>query len=255
MPLNSLQDYFDFQRSPWGEMQYRLQWEQLDALLAQAWPESAAGGEPHRRCLDFGSGTGKTADHLAARNDVTAVEPSADMLAQRHCENNYRQIHGGIEALPDGQFDLVLCHNVLEFVDDRARYLEALAQRVAPGGRLSIMKHNMPGRAMRQAVLYSDPAGALALLRGDVPTNPFGAIHVYGTGELIGWAANHGFSLEKHCGVRAFYGMRQDSDGWDDPAWGEAAHDLEQFAAELEPYRSVAFYHHVILRKDIPLST
>ncbi|MCL2299655.1 MAG: methyltransferase domain-containing protein [Firmicutes bacterium] len=236
MPLKSLQDYFDFQRSPWGEMQYRLQWEQL--AFAQG-----------LRILDFGSGTGKTADHLAALGDVTAVEPSADMLAQRHCENGYRQIHGGIDDLPDEPFDLVTCHNVLEFVEDRERYLEELAKRVKPGGRLSIVKHNLPGRAMRQAVLQNDPAGALALLRGEMPSNPFGAIHVYDTGELVAWAANHGFALEKHCGIRAFYSLREDDDGWDDPAWGEAAHGLEQAAAELEPYRSIAFYHHVILRK------
>ena len=237
MALKNLQDYFDFQHSPWGEMQYRLQWEQLD--FAQG-----------LRVLDFGSGTGLTANYLAAKNDVTAVEPSADMLAHRHRENEYRQIHGGIEALPDEQFGLVLCHNVLEFVDDRARYLEALAQRVAPGGRLSIVKHNLPGRALRQAVLQNDPAGALALLRGEVPSNPFGTIHIYGTDELISWAANHGFALEKHYGIRAFYSLRGDNDGWDDPAWGEAAHDLEQCAAELEPYRSMAFYHHVVLRRE-----
>jgi len=236
MPLKSLQDFFDFQRSPWGEMQYRLLFEQLffaDGL----------------RVLDFGSGTGKTADHLAARNDVTALEPSTDMLSQRYCANAYRQIHGGIDDLPDEPYDLITCHNVLEFVDDRERYLEALAARVAPGGRLSIMKHNMPGKALRQAAGYNDPAGALALLRGDVPKNPFGAIHVYDTGELIAWAVQHGFALEKHCGIRAFYALRDDNDGWDDPAWGEAAHDLEQAAAELEPYRSMAFYHHVVLRK------
>ena len=237
MPMQTKQDYFDFQRSPWGEMQYRLQWEQL--AFAQG-----------LRVLDFGSGTGKTANHLAAKNTVTAVEPSADMLAQRYCEHAYRQIHGGIDDLPDEQFDLVLCHNVLEFVDDREHYLEALAARVAPGGRLSILKHNMPGRAMRQAVLHNDPAGALALLRGEAPSNPFGVIHLYGTGELIDWAANRGFTLERHYGMRAFYSMRDDADGWDDPAWGEAAHDLELAAADLEPYRSVAFYHHVVMRRQ-----
>ncbi|MDR2687606.1 MAG: methyltransferase domain-containing protein [Oscillospiraceae bacterium] len=236
MPMQSLQDYFDFQRSPGGETQYRQTWEQLG--FAQG-----------LRVLDFGSGTGKTADHLAARNDVTAVEPSADMLARRYRVHEYRQIHGGMESLPDEQFDLALCHNVLEFVDGRERYLEELAARVKPGGRLSVVKHNMAGKALRQAVLYEDPAGALALLRGGGASNPFGAVRIYDTGELIEWAARRGFALERHCGVRAFYGMRDDNDGWDDPAWGEAAHELERYVEELEPYRSVAFYHHVVVRR------
>jgi len=234
--MQSLQDYFKFQRSPGGELQYRQTWEQLN--FAQG-----------LRILDFGSGTGLTANHLAARNDVTAIEPSADMLAQLYCENAYRQIHGGIDDLPDEQFDLVTCHNVLEFVDDRERYLEELAKRVGPGGRLSIVKHNMAGKALRQAVLYEDPAGALALLRGDGASNPFGAIRIYETQGLIDWAANRGFELEKHCGIRAFYSMRDDYDGWDDPAWVQAAYELERAAAEMEPYRSVAFFHHVVVRR------
>jgi len=236
MAMKTKQDYFDFQRSPGGEMQYRQMWEQL----------SFADG---LRVLDFGSGTGKTANHLAAKNAVTAVEPSADMLAQRYCDNEYRQIHGGINDLPSEQFDLVICHNVLEFVDDRERYLEELAKRVKPGGRLSIVKHNLPGRVMRQAVLYEDPAGALALLRGEGASNPFGAIWVYDTGELIGWATQQGFALERHCGIRAFYNMRDDNKGWGDPAQAEAAYELERAAEEMEPYRSAAFYHHVVVRK------
>ena len=236
MPMQKLQDYFDFLRSPGGAAQYRQMWEQLD--FAQG-----------LRILDFGSGAGKTADHLAARNDVTAVEPSAEMLARRDCGNEYQQIHGGIEALPDELFDLVLCHNVLEFVDGRERYLEALAGRVKPGGRLSIVKHNAAGKALRQAVLYDDPAGALALVRGGLASNHFGTIRLYDTGELVDWAARRGFALEQFYGIRSFYSMRQDSDGWDDPAWEQAAYELERAAAQLEPYRSVAFFHHVVLRK------
>ena len=102
MAIDNLQQYYDFLRSPWGEMQYRLVWEQL-------------GFAKNLRVLDFGSGMGKTANHLAARNDVIAIEPSLEMLAQRYQENAYTQIHGGIDDLPDERFDLVICHNVLEF--------------------------------------------------------------------------------------------------------------------------------------------
>ena len=241
MAIDNLRQYYDFLRSPWGEMQYRLTWEQLD--FAQG-----------MRVLDFGSGMGKTANHLAAYNEVTAVEPSLEMLEQRYQENAYTQIHGGIGDLPDEQFDLVTCHNVLEFVNDREAYLEALAKRVKASGRLSIVKHNLPGRVMRKAVGENDPAGALALMRGELPANLFGSIQLYGTGALIDWGIQHGLVLEKHCGVRSFYGLRQDNDGWEDPAWGEAAHDLEQAAAEVEPYRSIAFYHHVILRREVEAS-
>jgi len=236
MALDNLQQYYDYLRSPWGEMQYRLLWEQLDFA-------------EHLRVLDFGSGMGKTANHLAARNDLTAVEPYLKMIEQRYRENAYTQINGGIDALPDAKFDLIICHNVLEFTDDREQYLEILAEHLAPGGRLSIVKHNLPGRVMRSAAGGNDPMGALAQMRGDMPSNHFGSIQLYETGDLIDWACRHGLALERHMGLRSLYSMRADDDGWDDPAWGEAAHDLEQAAAELEPYRSMALYHHVVLRK------
>ena len=242
MPIQTMREYLEFIRSPWGEMQFRLTWEQL--AFAQG-----------LRVLDFGSGMGKTADYLAGGNDVTAVEPSAKMLAHRYCEHEYRQIHGGLDDLPNGPFDLVVCHNVLEFVDDRERYLGELARRVAPGGRMSIVKHNLAGKALRQAVAYDDPAGALALVQGEQATNHFGAIRMYGTDELIGWAVAHGFACEQYYGIRSFHALRPDNDGWADPAWVEAMHALEQHTAQEEPYRGVAFFHHVVLRKTVGASS
>ena len=42
------------------------------------------------RILDFGSGAGDTAAHFALSNDVTAVEPWADMLVNRE-QGDYTQ--------------------------------------------------------------------------------------------------------------------------------------------------------------------
>lgn len=195
------------------------------------------------RVLDFGSGAGQTADHLAARNTVTAIEPCAEQIAR--CERNhaYAQIQGSIDDLPGEQFDLVACHNVLEFVDDRERYLEELAKRVRPGGRLSILKHNLAGKALRR----DDPAGALMLLQGrEQASNRWGTIRVYDTGELIEWAEQRGFTLEQHYGIHAIFPLGPNGGGWDDR---EALLALERYTAQLEPYRSVAYYHHVILRR------
>ena len=54
----------------WDYLLKQMQWKQLDFVQGM-------------RILDFGSGTGDTAAHFALCNDVTAVEPSADMLTQR----------------------------------------------------------------------------------------------------------------------------------------------------------------------------
>lgn len=77
--------YLDYINQPWGRLFYRLVWHRL--------PFS---GE---RILDFGSGLGVTANHLAQCNTVTAVEPDGDMLAHRRQDHPYWQLQGGIEQL------------------------------------------------------------------------------------------------------------------------------------------------------------
>ncbi len=68
--------------------------------------------------MDFGI----TANHLAKENDVLAIEPNFEMAEMRICENSYQQVIGDIEKLKqqqDNSFDVVVCHNVLEYAKER----------------------------------------------------------------------------------------------------------------------------------------
>ena len=57
-------------------------------------------------------------------------------------------------------------------------------------------------------------------------------------------------------GVRIFFGLPQDNAAKEDPAWQQAMLRLEAAAAGREPYRQMAFFHHVLLRprQSPPLS-
>ena len=70
-------------------------WEKLAKVIIWNQIEELKG----KTILDFGSGTGITADHFAANNQVTAIEPSKDMLANQVNANCYRQIVGSTEKL------------------------------------------------------------------------------------------------------------------------------------------------------------
>lgn len=202
------------------------------------------------RILDFGSGEGDTAAHLAAHNDVTAVEPSEDMLSRR-AEGAYTQLCGGIglvEAMPASSFDLVICHNVLEYVDDKAAYLAALARVVKPGGRISLAKHNRPGRVMQMTVLLNDFAMADNLLSGgDGTTSQFGAIRYYEDGDALRWLP--GFVCEQTWGARTFWDLQQKQECHTDPAWQARMLAMEERVSQLPEYQAVAFFHHLLLRK------
>ena len=128
----------------WERLFKRIVWAQIGDLKGLS-------------ILDFGSGEGITADHYAENNSVTAVEPSEEMLSTAWKDHEYKQIIGDVSALSefaDHTFDFIICHNVLEYIDDKQRTVNELARVLKQDGRLSIVKHNRAGRVMQMAVLH-----------------------------------------------------------------------------------------------------
>ena len=132
--------------APWELLQKKITWEQLKFIHG-------------KRVLDFGSGNGITADHFAIDNEVIAIEPDEMMLQNRSTENDYTQIKGAIKELEnfdDGSFDVILCHNVFEYADEREEIMKEFARILKKTGYLSISKHNRAGRVMQMVVLLNN---------------------------------------------------------------------------------------------------
>ncbi len=224
--------------APWESLMKRLTWRQLGDLRGL-------------RILDFGSGRGITADHYAADNAVTAVEPDEEAVAARSRDHAYTQLTGSTEALhafPDESFDAIFCHNVLEYAPDRANILREFARLLAPGGFVSVVKHNRPGRVFQMAVLLNNFEHANALLDGSNGRSAeYGAIRYYGDDDLTAWCPS--FRMESVRGIRTFFDLQQNQAIQRDPAWQEKMLALELRVSDQEPYRSAAFLHHIILRK------
>lgn len=118
------------------------------------------------KILDFGAGFCVTASHYAENHNVTAVEPDENMLRFR-IDAEYQLINGCDDVLnsfESSAFDLVICHNVLEYVQNKEFILKQLSRVLKSGGKLSIVKHNLTGRILANAVFADDPKTALELL-------------------------------------------------------------------------------------------
>ena len=101
--------------------------------------------------LDLGGGTGGVAVPLAeAGHHVTVVDPSPDALASLGRRASEAGIVDRITAVQgDGDtlgavlagrhVDLACCHGTLEFVDDPAATLHAIAEALEEGGVLSLL--------------------------------------------------------------------------------------------------------------------
>ena len=103
--------------------------------------EWLVGLEP-ARVVDVGAGTGKLTRQLVAMgHDVTAVEPSEQMLGQlRAAVPGARAVHAGAEAMPlgDGCADVVVAGQAFHWFD-HVRALPEIARLLGPGGRLGLV--------------------------------------------------------------------------------------------------------------------
>ncbi len=232
----NIQGYLDTVNAPWGNLFYKMIWHNLEF--------------EGKRVLDFGSGFGITADYLAAKNDVIAVEPNEDMIAHRFCENTYQQIPGEIEQLrlmQDASFDVIVCHNVLEYLENRDELFGEFKRLLKPEGFLSIVKHNRAGKIMQKAVFEYNVDETLNLLHnGDAVSVNFGAVNEYENAELEKFA-NGAFKIDKVYGVRIFFGIQRNELKTEED-WLENMYKLECAAEEVPEFRDIAYFQHVMLR-------
>ncbi len=233
----NINGYLDYINAPWGRLFYRLVWHNL--------------GFRNRKILDFGSGFGVTSNHLAEFNDVTAVEPNGEMLEHRICNNHYEQIIGSIDKLKeleDGSFDVIICHNVLEYVEDRSELIAEFHRLIKNDGILSIVKHNKAGKIMHKAVFENNIDEAMLLLSGEnAISQNFGTINEYEIKDLQECVAGR-FILDKTYGVRTFYGIQPNSFKGDSD-WEEKMFMLECAVDNNSTYTNVAFFQHLILTR------
>ncbi|GAB2025679.1 class I SAM-dependent methyltransferase [Lactovum odontotermitis] len=236
-----LQNFYNQQNTPWMKLFYRLIYTQL--------PETFG-----KKVLDFGAGFGWTANYLAGLgNEVVAVEPNPEMVKPHLAEHPYLMQQGDVHCLkdfPDGSFDLIVCHNVMEYVenaDERAEIMAEFMRLLLPAGAISIIKHNFNGAIMQRAVFENETEEALELLSGTVRhSGSFGPIHHYDLSELVDPLP---LKLDKLFGVRTFFGI-QPNEFKTAPGWADKMYKLEMEVAENPEFNSVSFFHHAILTKE-----
>ena len=233
----NVEGYFQSMQSPWGQLFYKILWNHLEFEGKQV--------------LDFGSGFGITANHLAKKNQVIAIEPNEEVLEYRFTENPYQQLIGSIERLkelPDQSFDVIICHNVLEYVEDRKAVIHELTRLLKNDGFISLVKHNIPGVIMQKAVFQYNIDDCMKLLDGEhVGSANFGVIREYTNSNLESYI-NGELEICNQYGIRTFYAL-QSNDIKHEEDWITRMFELETRVEQIEEFRNISFFHHFELRK------
>jgi SAM-dependent methyltransferase len=107
-------------------------WSMLQPL--SAWLESAGAAAAGQRVLDVGCGVKPYLPFFATAREYVGV----DLVP-----TEYADLVGAAEQLPveDGAFDVVLCIQVLEHVDEPVRAIRELHRVTRPGGRVLLSTH------------------------------------------------------------------------------------------------------------------
>ena len=233
-------------------------WDYLRAALA-----ALDSGPAGLRVLDAGGGSGGFAVPLAQLgHNGTVVDPSPDSLAaleRRAAETATSErvvaVQGDAAGLPDlvaaGSFDVVLCHSVLEVVDDPAEAVHAIVHALRPGGVASVLAANRiaavmarvsAGRLGEARRLLADPAGSAG--DGDPLARRFTL------DELRTLLAGAGLRPRTVHGVRIFADAVPPAllDG--DPQVVDDLLALEREAAERPDYLAVATQLHALAARD-----
>ncbi|RUO79260.1 methyltransferase domain-containing protein [Pseudidiomarina taiwanensis] len=215
---------------------------------------SLARSETQLNILDVGAGLGQISElfakagHSITHSDV--AEPMLEQAQQRHREaglaSQYRYRLASLQELAcePQQYDLVLCHAVLEWLAKPHEAIAQLTQLTKPQGRISLMFYNRDAKRLAN-ILY----GNFDYVQNDLqvkkrvrlsPQQPLAPA------EVESWIQAEGLVIEQQTGVRCFY------DYLKTPPPAEQMPqllELELAYNQQSPYRELGRYQHWLMRK------
>lgn len=235
-------------------------WETLDALLAE---QVAAVGRPSLDVVDVGGGTGGLAVPLAALgHSVLVVDPSPDALAalQRRAADagvaaRIRAEQGDAGALAAvvgaSSADLLLCHGVLEYVDDPKAAVLDMLDVLRPQAMVSILVAQRLGALLARALsgrfssalrVLEDPQGRTG------PDDPMP--RRFDRAGLLALFEAAPLRLRAVHGVRLFTDLLPGALVDGDIETGQALLDLERATSSHPELAAVSAQLHVVLQRE-----
>ena len=99
------------------------------------------------------------------------------------------------------------------------------------------------------AVLLDDHKKAATLLDGENSSSSiFGTIRYYEDNDIARWVPE--LYIEKVLGIRTFWDLQQNQEKHCDEDWQQDMMKLEMRVSKIDAFREVAFFHHLIIRKN-----
>jgi S-adenosylmethionine-dependent methyltransferase len=258
MPTNNqafdsyLETWKRHQTMPWSQIRLKVETSNLIRYV----------GQSGLKILDAGGGNGYTCIPFAQNGcQVVVADYSEAMLtdgqelmSELGLDNSVSFVLTRLENLssvvPDRDFDVVLCHNVLQYVESIPVVLRSILRPLKSQGIVSIICLNRYSIAYHQAFLRDDFQAAKAAIGATETNTIFGS-----TARALAVDEMAKLLEDQGCVIQADYGLRCMIDYWGDnerktePNTVAQLEELE-FALSAEyPYKLLARFFQVIAQK------
>lgn len=217
-----------------------------DAIVTRPW-----------RILDAGGGQGQFSLQWArAGHEVIICDISAEMLKlaeeqvkEQQLQSRVRLIHSSVQDLHlhlngEDKFDFVICHAVMEWLQEPQQLLPCLHKYLAAEAYLSLTFYNLHSliyknllRTNFKKIIAQDYGGSRGSLTPINPQDP---------AQVLGWVGQLPLSVLCHSGIRVFHDyIFNEEHRAREP---ENLLQLELEFSQCEPYRSLGRYIHLLLQ-------
>lgn len=239
-----------------AELAFRFLYRHLERVIKR--------GNGELNVLDVGSGVGEVALRFAAMgHKVTMLEPQACLLET--AEERARQqlpdrtgymrfLNERIEDLHECQadeFDLIICHETIEYVDDPLRAFNVITRVLRPRGMLSLVFVNRYGLIMEKVIKEGNIREGMDTFEMEEFTTRLhsGRGHLYSDVELMSLLEPLGYNIEGQYGLLVF-SKYVDCSLFEDGQCYKGMLELEERAGEEPHLKSVGRFVQLICSRS-----
>ncbi len=180
-----------------------------------------------------------------AREAATARGVAARMTFQHAAADRLTHLYD------PASFDVVVCHNVLEYLSDPPRAVRDIARLLRPGGLCSLLVRNRAGEVLKAALVSRDWTRAAATLSLDSVREGLygGTVRIFAPSDLHGAIGAASLEVVEQRGVRVIADYIEPERL--EEADAARVFELESTLGARPEFVAVARYLHLIARRPV----
>lgn len=246
-------EWKEWQSSPWGQLLYSISQLNIQRHL----------NIRPIRILDVGGGNGTNSIYFAKQGHiVTWLDYSEAMFSEAKQAAEREGVTGQItfyqadagsarDLFRDQQFDLILCHLMIEFVPEPREVLKGICELIAPNGFLSLVDTNRYSEVYQKVFQTQDLGAALDKIETTEYFHPWFKRNtpLYSSVEMINYLQTQGCKLIGDYGILCVCGYLPNEPKYE-VEYFNRLEKLERKLTDTYPYKLLARFYQVIVRKQ-----